>query len=103
MADTDTQSAPQPGRRAKLTQDALVVASNKVVKALECAPALALARKYRYTDTQANSDKAMRQCFPQRWADEYPDLVPGLRDMVVSTYNDGVPVRPHSHTLRNPL
>ncbi|KAL7342142.1 hypothetical protein BJY59DRAFT_585657 [Rhodotorula toruloides] len=34
----------------------------------------------------------MRQCFPQRWADEYPDLIPGLRDMVVSTYNDGVPL-----------
>lgn len=35
----------------------------------------------------------MRQCFPQRWADDYPDLIPGLRQMVVDTYNAGVPVR----------
>lgn len=48
------------------------------------------------------SDKAMRQCFPQRWADEYPDLIPGLRDMVVSTYNDGVPVRGPSPSLSPP-
>ncbi|PRQ72054.1 hypothetical protein AAT19DRAFT_9393 [Rhodotorula toruloides] len=77
MADAQQQQQqPQQhtelGRRAKLTQDALVVASSKVIKTLD--------------------DKAMRQCFPQRWADEYPDLVPGLRDMVVSTYNDGVPL-----------
>ncbi|BGP10786.1 hypothetical protein OF846_004585 [Rhodotorula toruloides] len=77
MADShQQQQQPQEhtelGRRAKLTQDALVVASSKVIKTLD--------------------DKAMRQCFPQRWADEYPDLIPGLRDMVVSTYNDGVPL-----------
>ncbi|GEM10873.1 mind kinetochore complex component Nnf1 [Rhodotorula toruloides] len=78
MADPQPEQQPheqhqqEMGRRAKLTQDALVVASSKVIKTLD--------------------DKAMRQCFPQRWADEYPDLVPGLRDMVVSTYNDGVPL-----------
>ncbi|GAA6013280.1 hypothetical protein JCM10207_000841 [Rhodosporidiobolus poonsookiae] len=79
----DAQQPPQPptnddpplphlGRRAKLTHDALLVASNKVIKVLD--------------------DKAMRQCFPQRWADEYPDLIPGLKDMVVSTYSAGVPL-----------
>ncbi|GAA5886356.1 hypothetical protein JCM6882_001615 [Rhodosporidiobolus microsporus] len=66
------QDPPQLGRRAKITQDALLAASNKVIKVLD--------------------DKAMRQCFPPRWADEYPDLIPGLKDMVVSTYTAGVPL-----------
>lgn len=43
MADShQQQQQPQEhtelGRRAKLTQDALVVASSKVIKTLECAP-----------------------------------------------------------------
>ncbi|BGP19422.1 hypothetical protein JCM10213_000659 [Rhodosporidiobolus nylandii] len=63
---------PQLGRRAKLTRDALLVASNKVARVLD--------------------DKAMRQCFPQRWADEFPDLIPGLKEMVLSTYSAGVPL-----------
>ncbi|BGP57694.1 hypothetical protein JCM8202_005477 [Rhodotorula sphaerocarpa] len=60
------------GRRAKLTQDALFVASNKVIRVLD--------------------DKAMRQCFPPQWDKEYPDLIPGLREIVVSTYTEGVPL-----------
>ncbi|GAA5995548.1 uncharacterized protein JCM10292_005242 [Rhodotorula paludigena] len=70
----DAPVPPQPalGRRAKVTQDALVAASNKVIGVLD--------------------DKAVRQCFPQKWADDYPDLVPGLRQMVVDTYNAGVPL-----------
>ncbi|GAA5992166.1 hypothetical protein JCM10908_001800 [Rhodotorula pacifica] len=85
MADeapiASTSQAPQPdpapeqqtlGRRAKLTQDALFVASNKVIKVLD--------------------DKAMKQCLPPRWNDQYPDLIPGLREMVISTYKEGVPL-----------
>ncbi|GAA6049934.1 hypothetical protein JCM3770_007056 [Rhodotorula araucariae] len=64
--------APKLGRRAQLTQDVLLAASNRVIKVLD--------------------DKAMRQCFPQQWADAYPDLIPGLRDMVVETYTKGVPL-----------
>ncbi|GAA5873791.1 hypothetical protein JCM3774_000683, partial [Rhodotorula dairenensis] len=65
-------AAPLLGRRAKLTQDALFVASNKVIKVLD--------------------DKAMRQCFPPEWDQRYPDLIPGLREIVVSTYKEGVPL-----------
>ncbi|KAG0660401.1 hypothetical protein C6P46_004581 [Rhodotorula mucilaginosa] len=74
------EAAPPPaatattplGRRAKLTQDALFVASNKVIKVLD--------------------DKAMRQCFPPDWDEQYPDLIPGLREMVVATYKEGIPL-----------
>ncbi|KPV72670.1 uncharacterized protein RHOBADRAFT_55754, partial [Rhodotorula graminis WP1] len=73
----DPQPNPQPppvklGRRAQLTQDVLLAASSRVIKVLD--------------------DKAMRQCFPQRWADDYPHLVPGLRQLVVDTYTQGVPL-----------
>ncbi|GAA5832011.1 hypothetical protein JCM11251_002784 [Rhodosporidiobolus azoricus] len=66
------QEPPPLGRRARITHDALLAASNKVIKVLD--------------------DKAMRQCFPPRWAEEYPDLIPGLKDMVISTYTAGVPL-----------
>ncbi|GAA5968393.1 hypothetical protein JCM11641_007621 [Rhodosporidiobolus odoratus] len=68
------QPSPQPelGRRAKLTREALLVASGKVIKVLD--------------------DTAMRQCFPAKWADEYQELIPGLQEMVVSTYKAGVPL-----------
>ncbi|POY75868.1 hypothetical protein BMF94_0950 [Rhodotorula taiwanensis] len=66
-------AAPVPlGRRAKLTQDALFAASNKVIKVLD--------------------DKAMRQCFPRTWNEQYPDLIPGLKALVVATYTEGVPL-----------
>lgn len=35
----------------------------------------------------------MRQCFPPEWDQQYPDLIPGLKDIVVSTYKEGIPVR----------
>ncbi|GAA5870490.1 hypothetical protein JCM8547_004045 [Rhodosporidiobolus lusitaniae] len=63
---------PTPGRRAEMTKKALLLASTRVINTLD--------------------EKAMLQCFPQRWADEYPDLIPGLSDMVRSTYNEGVPL-----------
>ncbi|GAA5900331.1 hypothetical protein JCM8208_005327 [Rhodotorula glutinis] len=76
----DPQPQPEPhqepavklGRRAQLTQDVLLAASSRVINVLD--------------------DKAMRQCFPQRWADDYPHLVPGLRQLVVDTYTQGVPL-----------
>ncbi|BGP42865.1 hypothetical protein JCM10449v2_006877 [Rhodotorula kratochvilovae] len=73
-AQPQPQDPPKPklGRRAQLTQDVLLAASNRVIKVLD--------------------DKAMRQCFPQQWADAYPDLIPGLRDIVLDTYTAGVPL-----------
>ena len=49
--------------------------------------------KANWTDGPARSDKAMRQCFPPDWDEQYPDLIPGLREMVVATYKEGIPVR----------
>ncbi|GAA6036314.1 hypothetical protein JCM8097_001658 [Rhodosporidiobolus ruineniae] len=62
--------APTLGKRAQVTHHALLTASNKVIHTLD--------------------EKAMLECFPQRWADNYPDLIPGLRDLVVEKYSQGV-------------
>lgn len=45
------------------------------------------------TRTDSGSDKAMRQCFPRTWNEQYPDLIPGLKALVGATYTEGVPVR----------
>ncbi|GAA5929851.1 hypothetical protein JCM1841_000506 [Sporobolomyces salmonicolor] len=65
------QPVPQLGRRAKLTQDALLAASNKVIKVLD--------------------EKAMAQCFPT-YADKEQRLLVGLREMVVNAFNEAVPL-----------
>lgn len=73
-----------PGRRAKLTEETLMAASRKVMKVL--------------------TDKSMLQCFPEFekvFEDAYgkdegkvqlAKLMKGLKDMVETHFNAGVPV-----------
>ena len=109
----DPQPQPQPpapaplklGRRAQLTQDVLLAASSRVIKVLESVP-LSLSRRPDPAHSPLStlcSDKAMRQCFPQRWADDYPDLIPALSQLVVDTYTRGVPVRLSLSLALDPL
>lgn len=79
-------------RRARLTEAALMAASQKVIKTLTCVLLLRPEQIEAHNRNTENRDASMNACFPLL-AEQEPDLMKDLKALCEQKYTEGIPVR----------